>query len=143
MRPRRLRPLLPTTYVLPVVLASPAAPFRPILTRGTVVALFGGDSLTNFSVDPDALRPVADKIDAIRAEVAAGGVSGLDGDVGHADLATAAADLQVKASSSWSEQVRALQEVVTRLRGSAALYEKADQDAVPRVAAADEGLMRP
>ncbi|WJS90911.1 MULTISPECIES: hypothetical protein [Microbacterium] len=114
-----------------------------MLTRGTVVDLFGGDSLSKFSVDPDALRPVAEKIDAIRAEVAAGGVSGLDGDVGHADLAAAAAGLQAKASSSWSEQVRALQEVVTRLRGSASLYEKADQDAVPRAAAASEGLMRP
>lgn len=89
------------------------------------------------------MRPIADKIDAIRGEVAAGGVSGVEGEVGHADLAAAAAGLQAQASSSWSEQVRALQEVVTRLRASASLYEKADQDAAPRAAAAGEGLTGP
>lgn len=99
--------------------------------------------MVRFSVDPGPLRAVADKVDAVRAEVAAGSVGVAGGDVGHPDLANAAAAFQSKASTSWSEQVQALEEIVTRLRGSASVYDSADQDAAPRTASAGEGLPLP
>lgn len=85
--------------------------------------------MPKFSVDPEALRATAARVDSVR-DVAGVFVETCPADVGHADLARSISRLAADSAASWRSAVEDLGHLVERLRQSADLYERTDQDLI-------------
>ncbi|WP_144783311.1 hypothetical protein [Microbacterium sp. BH-3-3-3] len=85
--------------------------------------------MSRFSVDPEALRTAAARLDHVR-EAAGSFVGTCPADVGHADVAQSISRLAVDTADSWRTAVEDLEHLVDRLKQSADLYERTDQDLV-------------
>jgi hypothetical protein len=83
--------------------------------------------MVKFAVDPESLRAAADVVDGIRGD-AGNFTETCPADPGHAALATAISQVAGKVTTSWSEHTKGLEEIASRLRSSADLYERADRD---------------
>jgi len=85
--------------------------------------------VSRFSVDPEALRATAAHLDRVR-DSAGTLLETCPADPGHADLAHAISRLAVDAADSWRNALDDLGALAERLRQSADLYERTDQDLV-------------
>ncbi|MFG6502500.1 hypothetical protein [Microbacterium sp. P05] len=89
-----------------------------------------------YSVDAETLRSTADKMQGVRD-----GATKADdpegGDWGNAALAQATSALTAKMNETWAARTEELDEIVSRLRSTADLYERADRESVPQVTEAD------
>jgi replicative DNA helicase len=86
--------------------------------------------MVRFAVDPDALDAAADAVTEIRAD--AGHLSAeATADVGHAALSSVVSQFMSAASDSWRSRVQELEEISSRLRASAEVYQRADIESAP------------
>lgn len=85
--------------------------------------------MSRFSVDPEALRATAAHLDRVR-DSAGTLLETCPADTGHAGLAQAISRLAVDAAESWRNALDDLGSLAERLRQSADLYERTDQDLV-------------
>ncbi|MFJ4159357.1 hypothetical protein [Microbacterium testaceum] len=95
-------------------------------------AIFVGERealVSRFSVDPEALRATAAQLDRVR-DSAGAFVETCPAELGHADLAQATSRLAIDMADSWKDATEDLTNLSERLRQSADLYERTDQDLV-------------
>ena len=90
-----------------------------------------------FSVDPERLRASATAVDGVRADAGVLAET-CAADAGHAGVGSALSGFAGRAGAVWAGHVQALADTVERLRATADLYERADQESAIR----DEGGVR-
>jgi len=86
--------------------------------------------MVRFSADADALRSTATQLDAVRDD-AGSFTETCTNDVGHPGLAEALSEAAARAVDGWASAVADIEEMATRLRSSANVYEVADNDFAP------------
>ena len=97
--------------------------------EGTIFVGERGALVSRFSVDPEALRTTAAQLDRVR-DSAGAFVETCPAELGHADLAQATSRLAIDMAGSWRDATEDLTNLAERLRQSADLYERTDQDLV-------------
>ncbi|MDZ5144924.1 MULTISPECIES: hypothetical protein [Microbacterium] len=85
--------------------------------------------MPRFSVDPEALRTSAARLEDLR-DAAGSFTETCPADIGHAAAENAISRLAVDTADAWRSAVEDLGHLVERLRQSADLYERTDQDLV-------------
>ncbi|WP_295835482.1 hypothetical protein [uncultured Microbacterium sp.] len=86
--------------------------------------------MARFRADPEALRAVAAKLEAISAD--AGCLTTISPtDAGHADMASSLTEISGMVGDAWTRGLDDLDQLATRLRSGAELYEAVDRSISP------------
>ncbi len=86
--------------------------------------------MARFRTDPEALRAVAAKIEAISMDT--GCLATISpADAGHADMASALTEISAVVGDAWTQGLDDLDQLAARLRSGAELYEAVDRNISP------------